>query len=260
MSAEKWAALREPFPSEHVQHRPGGGGQLAYVSHGHVTDRLLTVDPEYNFEPLLNADRVPIVVLDGLAPGDKVGVWAVLRILGTSVVEFCSGKDLMDAYSRCLCRAAMRRGVALDLWAGDIPTGEVRKEGGLGPAPVFRSWVRVQRWYDQHGGNGAWELAQLFVRACSYHLYGQTDSKELTSDQRKIVLQKAAGATAWLAENSDNAIGPLPPSVELYQKAWAHVLDGAILEVPEWQPKDMPAVPDDEAERLADEAIVGPPE
>ena len=131
MTADKWAALREPFAPEHVQRRPGGGGQLSYVSHGHVTDRLLAVDPEYTFEPLRGFESgMPVVVLEGLAPGDKVGVWASLFVFGVSVTEFCSGKDLMDAYSRCLCRCAMRRGVALDLWTGDVPTGYERKEGG----------------------------------------------------------------------------------------------------------------------------------
>jgi hypothetical protein len=256
MTPDKWAALREPFPAEQIEHLPRGGRQLAYVSHGHVTDRLLQVDPEYLFGPVLDKDGVPIVVLDGLAPGDNVGVWGVLTVLGTSVVEFCSGKDLMDAYSRCLCRAAMRRGVALDLWIGDDLKPEVRKEGGLGDAPVPKSWAQVKAWHETHGD---WKLAEEMSKAFMIHQFGSDNSKSLAKEERAVVLQKAAGATVWLAEHGTNAVGPLPITVELYQRAWAAVMDGTVLEGIEWQPPEPPADADAEAERLADEAIAGPP-
>jgi hypothetical protein len=265
---QDWRALREPFDhpqkvkKEWTDKKTGERKSITldYIGHAVVTDRLLAVDPEFSFWPLRDEKGIPIVVLDGLAPGDKVGVWGKLHLLGVDVVEFCSGKDLMDAYSRCLCRCAMRRGVALDLWIKDDEfkaQPEVRKEGGLGNMPVPRSWTKVREWYDQHG---SWELAELFTRACSYHLYGKIDSKDLTPEQRKVMLQKASGAVVWLAENPNTPIGPTP-SVEHYRKAWAHVLDGVMLEVPEWQPRSMDesATPDEEAERLADEAIVGPP-
>lgn len=109
---------------------------------------------------------------------------------------------------------------------------EQRKEGGLGDFPTPKTWAKVKEWYERNGGEGAWPLAEAFIRAASYHLYGETDSKKLTADQRKVVLQKAAGATVYLAEDETQPLGPTP-SVPLYQKAWAHVLDGAVLEVPD---------------------------
>ena len=142
--------------------------------------------------------------------------------------------------------------------AEEMPAEERRNEGGLGPAPVYRSWTKIREWYDLHGGEGAWELAELFTRACSYHLYGEVDSKKLTSEQRKVMLQKAAGATVWLAENENTPFGPTA-SVEHFQKAWAKVLDGAVLEVPEWQPRVIPvpsgAPIDPEAERIGEEVF-----
>jgi hypothetical protein len=135
--------------------------------------------------------------------------------------------------------------------AEEMPLEDERKEGGLGEAPVPKSWAKVREWHEKHGN---WELAELFVKACSYHLYGQTESKALTPDQRKVVLQKAAGAVVWLAENGTNAVGPLPPSVPLYTRAWASVMDGVFLEVPEWQPRSM----DSEADAIADEVFDAP--
>lgn len=116
--------------------------------------------------------------------------------------------------------------------AEEMPRDEERREGGLGPMPVPRSWAKVREWYDKHGGPGAWELAEAFSRAAMYHLYGTLDSKALTKEERAVVLQKAAGAVVWLAENENTPFGSTP-SVAHYQRAWAHVLDGAVLEVPD---------------------------
>jgi hypothetical protein len=142
--------------------------------------------------------------------------------------------------------------------AEEVGSTEQRKEFGLAPFPTPRSWAKVREWYEKDGGAGAWELAEAFIRAASYHLYGETDSKKLTPDQRKVMLQKAAGATVWLAENENTPMGSTP-SVDHYRKAWAHVLDGTVLEVPD--ASENPASDseiDDEAERLADETISGP--
>ena len=148
--------------------------------------------------------------------------------------------------------------------AEEMPSGgaEKRVQGGLGPYPVPKTWAKVQEWYDKYGGDGAWSLAQAFGRAAMYHLYGETDSKKLTADQRKVFLQKAAGAVVYLAEDETQPLGPTP-SVELYQKAWASVLDGAALEVPDWKAPEISRsvdVPDEEAERIANETISGPPQ
>jgi hypothetical protein len=264
----RFKALREPF--DHVQkvkkewvNRKGEHKSITldYISHAVVTDRLLQVDPEYTFTPLLDNDGRPIVVLDGLAPGDVIGVWGRLEILGTSVVEFCGGTNLLDAYSRCLCRAAMRRGVALDLWIRDDEFKETRKEGGLGPASVPRSWAKVRELVETSSGQpDIWESRfEYFIKAASYHLYGETEGKKLTPDQRKVMLQKAAGAAVFCAEDDSNPLGP-SWSVEHIRMGFAHVLDGALLEVPDLPEPEIEGQTaiDDEIERLADEAIVGP--
>lgn len=266
----RFKALREPFDhvqklkKEYTDKRTGErkSFELDYISHAVVTDRLLQVDPAYEFVPLTNEHGVPIVVLDGLNAGDEVGVWGKLTILGTNVIEFCSGKDLLDAYSRCLCRAAMRRGVALDLWIRDDDFKAERKEGGLGPVTVPKSWVKVRELVEKSSEQpDIWDTRfEFFIKAASYFLYGETEGKKLTADQRKVMLQKAAGAAVWIAENDDTPIGG-SWSVEHIRQGFAHVLDGALLEVPDLPPPELEGQTaiDDEIERLADEAIAGPP-
>src|SRR5690242_16134863 len=54
--------LRKPFPPESVGKLPKGGTMLDYVGHAAVTDRLLTVDPNWTWEPFaLDANGLPAI-------------------------------------------------------------------------------------------------------------------------------------------------------------------------------------------------------
>jgi len=144
--------------------------------------------------------------------------------------------------------------------AEEMGTTEQRREGGLGPAPVLKSWTAVESWYEKHGGPGAVDLYKECLKAATVLQYGKDSLKEITTDERKFMLQKAAGATVWLAENENTPLGSAP-SVDHYTKAWGHVLDGTLLGQIDWVPPENPASDsevDDEAERLADEMISGP--
>ena len=124
---------------------------------------------------------------------------------------------------------------------------EQRQETSGGDIPVPRTWTQVREWYDNYGGPDAWPLAEACARAAMYHLYGQTESKELIPAQRKVMLQKAASVVVWLSENENTPLGNVP-SREHYQKAWATVLDGALLELPDYQaPEISEPVPDEHA-------------
>lgn len=146
------ARLREPFPPEQIGKlprvwckdcratRPAACGQnghkivkceecrnkitsahqhLEYVGHAEVTHRLLDVDPGWFWEPLaFDAEGLPAIKRDGKA----VSLWIKLTVggvtrLGVGIVE--AGKDELDKQliSDALRNAAMRFGVALDLWA-----------------------------------------------------------------------------------------------------------------------------------------------
>lgn len=141
MTPEAALALRKPFPPESVGKLPkpvkrddpdkgkceqgsrysadghycGGyhsrSMHLDFAGHAAVTDRLLTVDPEWTWEPL---------ALDptGLPAFDRNGnLWIRLTICGTTRLGVGDGKSIKECIGDAIRNAAMRFGVALDLWA-----------------------------------------------------------------------------------------------------------------------------------------------
>jgi hypothetical protein len=122
MKQEQQDALRAPFPKEQIQKLPTGGLQLDYVSHAWVTDRLLQVDPIWSWKPLAFTEA-------GLPAFDSNGgLWIELTICGVTRYGYGEpqGRDKFDmtkgAIGNAIRNAAMRFGVALDLWAKEAPT------------------------------------------------------------------------------------------------------------------------------------------
>lgn len=96
-------------PEEHTIH-------LSYVGHAPLTARLLSVDPQWTWEPMAFDDR-------GLPAFDKVGgLWIWLTICGVKRPGYgdCGGKvnanGVKEAIGDALRNGAMRFGCALDLW------------------------------------------------------------------------------------------------------------------------------------------------
>jgi hypothetical protein len=132
------AALREPFPASQVGQLPKGGVLLDYVGHGAVTARLLDVDPEWNWEPLAVTDTgLPLFTCD--ANGNPIALWIRLTVLGVTRLgvgtcranQFDAEKVLIGDALR---NAAMRFGVALDLWTrGHAEDDEKAPDSGDAP-------------------------------------------------------------------------------------------------------------------------------
>ena len=133
MKPEQAAALRAPFPPETIgklpkptkRDNPKGrceecGGwhglpavHLDYVGHAAVTDRLLAVDPEWTWEPMA---RNP----DGSPQFANGGLWILLTVAGVTRPGFgdeSNGRGTKEVIGDAIRNAAMRFGVALDLWA-----------------------------------------------------------------------------------------------------------------------------------------------
>ena len=141
ITPEQALALRKPFPQESVGKLPkpvrsqdpdkgkcvagskysadghycGGyhsrSMHLDYVGHAATTDRLLTVDPEWSWEPFALDDA-------GLPALDRGGnLWIRLTICGTTRIGVGDGKSAKECIGDAIRNAAMRFGVALDLWA-----------------------------------------------------------------------------------------------------------------------------------------------
>lgn len=118
MNPEQAKALREPFPKGLIGKRPQGGKALDYVGHAAVTDRLLTVDPSWSWEPVaLTPAGLPL--FDALG-----GLWIRLTVCGVTRFGYgeALGKEVnaqtvKEVIGDAIKNAAMRFGVALDLWS-----------------------------------------------------------------------------------------------------------------------------------------------
>ncbi len=111
LTPERATALRRPFPAETIGKLPKGGVMLDYVGHAAVTDRLLTVDPTWSWEPFS-------IGPDGLPALDRSNnLWIRLTICGVTRIGVGDGKSAKECIGDAIRNAAMRFGVALDLWA-----------------------------------------------------------------------------------------------------------------------------------------------
>jgi hypothetical protein len=145
MTDEQMKKLREPFSPKQISQRPkptsaqntcppnekinctlcGGWHHskvqhLSYVGHGAVTHRLLEVDPVWNWDPLAIDDN-------GLPRFDETGgLWIKLTICGHTRLGYGhavfnkfaeTGSREKEVIGDAIRNAAMRFGVALDLWS-----------------------------------------------------------------------------------------------------------------------------------------------
>jgi hypothetical protein len=110
---ERLLSLREPFPDEVVGKLPRGGVELDFVGHAAVTQRLLLIDPEWNWEPL-GTDENGLPVYD-----NNGGLWIKLTICGVTRLGYGDGADPKVRIGDAIRNAAMRFGVALMLWSRD---------------------------------------------------------------------------------------------------------------------------------------------
>lgn len=184
MTADKWAALREPFKPEQVGKKPQVNcgactqatknarsaadkhcdrhtvlkcpGCQAYITTGHIhldfvghavtTSRLLSVDPEWTWEPM---GYTP----DGLPATDQAGnLWIWLTVLGVRRPGVGDGGSAKEAVGDAIRNAAMRFGVALDLWSkeelehpADEPVRPVEASTPTAPPPADSDPLRAAK-------------------------------------------------------------------------------------------------------------------
>jgi len=113
MTPENAALLRKPFPKNVIGTLPKGGANLSYVGHAATTDRLLAIDPEWSWEPVAFGE-------DGLPAFDaRKGLWIRLTICGVTRYGYGDGSSVKECIGDAIRNAAMRFGVALDLWSKD---------------------------------------------------------------------------------------------------------------------------------------------
>lgn len=111
---------------------------LDYVGHAAVTHRLLTVDPDWSWEPMaLDPQGLPAI-----QRGEKqYRMWIRLTIggvtrLGVGIAEAWKAEVEKELIGDAIRNAAMRFGVALDLWSKEDLTTQALDEAQGPPPPT----------------------------------------------------------------------------------------------------------------------------
>lgn len=132
MNEDKAKALRAPFRDDQVEAKNVGQRSYNFINHAVVTDRLISVDPAWYWQPMaISGNGSP--VLD-----EFNGLWIRLTVCGVTRIGYGAsephqkGADAVKtAISDAIKNAAMRFGVALDLWGADSNGSSVE----LAPTP-----------------------------------------------------------------------------------------------------------------------------
>jgi len=149
--AEAHETWRKP-PRQLVEQKPKGGTTLDYLGHAALTEILLRIDPVWSWDFVgLDENRNPMVDRD--KDGRPIGMWLQLTVLGHSRYGYGSvdpssrqsdGDRVKELIGDGLRNAAMRFGIALDLWSkADLSSATM--SGGRGgdvtssPGPVDAS-------------------------------------------------------------------------------------------------------------------------
>lgn len=152
--------LREPFPDDRIEklpkpmwkdawrdkqasrcnvchgyHVPENTIHLDYVGHAQVTARLLEADPLWTWEPLALTEQGTPMFSDG-------GLWIKLTVCGVTRIGYGDGKSVKEVIGDAIRNAAMRFGVALDLWSKiDLHTERNPGDGETSDRKVRRSYM-----------------------------------------------------------------------------------------------------------------------
>jgi hypothetical protein len=146
MTPEQAAELRKPFPASAIGKLPKGGTQLDYVGHAATTDRLLSVDPEWSWEPVAFDEH-------GLPAFQGKNLWIKLTVCGVTRYGIGDGNSVKECIGDAIRNAAMRFGVALDLWSKEeleqshgpaaVPTAPTQEQPAEPPPPAVRTMSRA---------------------------------------------------------------------------------------------------------------------
>lgn len=208
----------------HGYHKPASV-HLDYVGHAAVTDRLLSVDPLWWWEPYAEDPLTKLPLLDYDASNRPVGMWIKLHVAGRSIIGYGTAAPKPDAVKEiigdAIRNAAMRLGVALSLWTkgeleslSDSPDAELQREAA--PRPPER---------DQATGQPVITKGQREALIARFDaIEDDTERKHAKrdwlaamrlEDPRKLTQDRLKEATDWIIERVgqylvENAAGEEP--------------------------------------------------
>ena len=198
MTPEQAAALRAPFPASQIGQLPRGGIMLDYVGHAATTDRLLQVDPEWTWEPAAVGPNGEPLVVDG-------GLWIKLTVAGVTRYGYGDGPTVKEMIGDAIRNAAMRFGVALDLWARDGLAGGAVEDVAAAVDKAIPKPTMVSN--EQHGKIGAIigdlvetgqggttkESWEKLSRDWIYQKYGKRSRRELSAAEASALIDWLVG-------------------------------------------------------------------
>jgi hypothetical protein len=211
MDADQATALRKPFPAGAIgklpkpysKDAPKGrcdecGGyhglpavHLDYVGHAATTDRLLQVDPGWNWEPLAVDERGHPAVDGG------GNLWIKLTVAGVTRIGVGDGKSAKECIGDAIRNAAMRFGVALDLWAKEDLHAMAEERGEKAepakrPAPVLVSKPQLAKIHAQLTDLGITDRDNGLAILTDYAERGEPleSSKDLTRAEASKVIKR----------------------------------------------------------------------
>lgn len=166
---------------------------IDFVGHADVTARLLDVDPNWDWEPFA-FDESGLPAVDTDAKDNPVGLWIKLTIGGVTRPGYgsvVSGKSdaIKELIGDAIRNAAMRFGVALDLWAKGERSDTKGKEVEAGANPVPRRTASARELAEQEisvlrsqiaakGKKSGLTLADLNQRFTDLNGVGIPDAKQ----------------------------------------------------------------------------------
>lgn len=163
---------------------------IDFVGHADVTARLLEVDPFWSWR-MFTAEEFSTI-----PPEMRKGLWIMLTVCGVSRPGFGDsegGKGPKEAIGDALRNAAMRFGVALDLWAkGDRQWAHTEKHGAEDAHPDQAPPRAPQQDPPPPAYDGP-DVATLLARIDNHAVAAGKTYEEATHRMRTALAQARAG-------------------------------------------------------------------
>jgi DNA recombination protein Rad52 len=257
--------LAKPLDPNRVRRRAGrGGGQFEYLA-GHDVKRRaneLFGFGNWGYEVVEQVeDEAVEVANDKGKEGWHICYRTVVRVsvrdcIPFSDVGYGDGVEYGPAAKATARELAMKESVTdalkraltgwgdqfgLILYAKGDEKQRINRERNVGDTTTYvrrdhdpgvpRTWTEINAWAEPYGGELGWSH---WVSQAAAALYGDTSWSDLTTAQKTALGRKASGAIVALREAHDSSEFP-PPERATVQAAWAKVMDGTVLDGPEWR-------------------------
>lgn len=214
---------------------------LDYVGHAACTDRLLQVDPNWTWRPMaVDPNGHPIFDTHG-------GLWILLTVAGVTRPGYGDqqgGKGSKEIIGDALRNAAMRFGVALDLWSKEDlhPSGDVDDQapGQTRSLPEYDAGAVLvpgapAGWKDILDVMEAVDSArdwQQIVASILEVKYKVATVKDLDGEEQSAVGKRTANLAAYLQIHLMEGKEFPPPNDSELVEAIQWAFDGLTLEPP----------------------------